>query len=171
MEIKKYAATALLAVAATGIGTSTAYAQSPAATAAISGVDHGVAYTTSWTADHSSMTTTLRSGRFVLTPEANSVAVVAANGTVLAQLPIAFQQAGKQIRLTPQVSRAGSTLTLGSRTAVDQQLTDIDAGSTLAGVAIGCVVGGLIGLFFLILPAIPGCIIGAVVGGIIGANQ
>jgi hypothetical protein len=46
-----------------------------------------------------------------------------------------------------------------------------DAGTTVAGVLIGCGLGILIGIWFFGVGAIFGCVIGGIIGGIVGANQ
>ncbi|MFE9576851.1 hypothetical protein ACFYO1_10745 [Nocardia sp. NPDC006044] len=168
-------ATAVLTIAATGVAAATAHGQAEVADAAFTGVDHGVAYTAAVAPDHSSATLTLASGRFVLTPD-QGVSVLAPDGAVVATVPTTVQSvSGQQVRVAPEVNAAATTLTLTPVGAASPEPGAPqfigDAGTTVAGVLIGCAIGFLIGLIFAIIGAIPGCIIGGIIGGIAGANQ
>ncbi|WP_433655417.1 hypothetical protein ACQPW1_31620 [Nocardia sp. CA-128927] len=74
---------------------------------------------------------------------------------------------GQQVRVAPEVNASATTLTLTPVGAAAPEAGAPqfigDAGTTVAGVLIGF----LIGLIFVIVGAIPGCSI----GGIAGANQ
>ncbi|QIS04554.1 hypothetical protein F5X71_21445 [Nocardia brasiliensis] len=174
MNIRKFVATAAITIAATGIAAATAHGEVQVADA-ITGVDHGVAYTASVAPDHSSATVTLASGKFVLTPD-QGISVVAPDGALVATVPTTLQSvSGQQVRVAPQVDAGATTLTL---TPVGAAVPEPgapqfigDAGTTVAGVLIGCAIGALIGLIFVIIGAIPGCVIGGIIGGIAGANQ
>ncbi|MFF3223917.1 hypothetical protein ACFYV7_14080 [Nocardia suismassiliense] len=174
MNIRKMLATAALTVAATGVAAATAHGEVQVADA-ISGFDRGVAYTAAVAPDRSNATVTLASGKFVLTPD-QGISVLAPDGSVVANVPTTLQSvAGQQVRVAPQVDAGATTLTL---TPVGAAVPEAgapqfigDAGTTVAGVLIGCAIGFLIGLIFAIIGAIPGCIIGGIIGGIAGANQ
>lgn len=175
MNIRKLVATAVLTIAATGVAAATAHGQAEVADAAFTGVDHGVAYTAAVAPDHSSATLTLASGKFVLTPD-QGISVLAPDGSVVATVPTTLQSvSGQQVQVAPEVNAAATTLTLtpvGAATPEPGAPQFIgDAGTTVAGVLIGCAIGFLIGLIFAIIGAIPGCIIGGIIGGIAGANQ
>ncbi|WP_327118243.1 hypothetical protein OHB12_09825 [Nocardia sp. NBC_01730] len=175
MRIRKLVATTLLTIAATGVAAATAHGQVGVSEQVISGVDHGVAYTAAVAPDRSSATVTLASGTFGSTPDAE-VAVLAPDGAVVATVPTTLQTvAGQQVRVVPEVDAAATTLTL---TPVGAAVPEPgapqfigDAGTTVAGVLIGCAVGALIGLLFFIVGFLPGCVIGGIIGGIAGANQ
>ncbi|GAA5078771.1 hypothetical protein [Nocardia iowensis] len=175
MSIKKLVATTAITIAATGIAAATAHGQAEVADAAISGVDKGVAYTAAVAPDHSSATVSLASGKFVLTPD-QGISVVAPDGAVVASVPTTMQTvSGQQVQVAPVVDASATTLTL---TPVGAAVPEPgapqfigDAGTTVAGVLIGCAIGFLIGLIFLVIGAVPGCIIGGIIGGIAGANQ
>ncbi|WP_406277995.1 hypothetical protein OH799_09265 [Nocardia sp. NBC_00881] len=175
MRIRKLVATTLLTIAATGVTAATAHGQAEVSEQVISGVDHGVAYTAAVAPDRSSATVTLASGTFGLTPDAE-VAVLAPDGAVVATVPTTVQSvAGQQVRVVPEVDAAATTLTL---TPVGAAVPEPgapqfigDAGTTVAGVLIGCAVGALIGLLFFIVGFVPGCVIGGIIGGVAGANQ
>ncbi len=101
---------------------------------------------------------------------------LAPDGSVVANVPTTMQSvSGQQVRVAPEVNAAATTLTLTPvGAAVPEQGAPQfigDAGTTVAGVLIGCAIGFLIGLIFAIVGAIPGCIIGGIIGGIAGANQ
>ncbi|MBF6331401.1 hypothetical protein [Nocardia transvalensis] len=175
MRIAKVAAAAAVSTAALGIAAATAHGEAAvAAVPVVSSVDQGVAYTAAVAPDRSSATVTLASGKFVVTPA--GISVQAPNGSVVAAVPTSLQTAtGQQVTVAPQVDASATTLTL---TPVSAAVPEPgapqfigDAGTTVAGVLIGCAIGVLIGLIFLIVGLIPGCIIGGIIGGIVGANQ
>ncbi|WP_282779197.1 MULTISPECIES: hypothetical protein [unclassified Nocardia] len=174
MFIKKLVATAILAVAATGISMATAHGQ---AGLSVSGVDGSVGYTATLAADHSNALVTLASGKFVLTPDA--VQVVADNGAVVGAIPTSLRtEAGANLAVTPTL-HSDTELTLapvGGPTpaaVTSQDLPFVNEaggpGHIFAGIAIGCVIGVLIGIWFFLVGAIVGCFVGAVIGGFIGA--
>ncbi|MFD6161030.1 hypothetical protein ACFWF7_42805 [Nocardia sp. NPDC060256] len=175
MNIRKFVATAVLTIAATGVAAATAHGEGQVADAAFSGVDQGVAYTAAVAPDHSSATLTLASGKFVLTPD-QGISVVAPDGSLVATVPTTMQSvSGQQVRVAPEVNAGATTVTLTPVGAATPEMGAPqfigDAGTTVAGVLIGCAIGFLIGLIFAIVGAIPGCIIGGIIGGIAGANQ
>ncbi|MFI5775592.1 hypothetical protein [Nocardia sp. NPDC051570] len=175
MRIAKVAAAAVLSTTALGIAAATAHGEAGlTAVPVVSSVDHGVEYTAAVLPDRSSATVTLASGMFVMTPA--GVSVRAPDGSVVATVPTAMQTAaGQEVRVAPEINAAATTLTLRP---VGAALPEAgapqfigDAGTTVAGVLIGCAIGALIGLIFLVVGFIPGCVIGAIIGGIVGANQ
>ncbi|MFD0363063.1 hypothetical protein ACFQZZ_16590 [Nocardia sp. GCM10030253] len=180
MMIRKLVATAIMAIAATGIATVTAHGEAGLTGTTISGVDGSVAYTTALAPDHSSATVTLASGTFSLAPDA--VTVTAADGAVIGTIPTTLQmQTGQQLAVTPVLNSTGTELTLtpvngpvpgaaNSPESIALQAIG-DAGTTVAGVLIGCAIGVLIGVWFILVGAVVGCVVGGIIGGIIGANQ
>ncbi|MEU7629703.1 hypothetical protein AB0C34_06905 [Nocardia sp. NPDC049220] len=175
MKLRKLLTTTLLTIAATGVTAATAYGQAEVPDQVIGGVDQGIAYTAAVAPDRSSATVTVTSGTFAVT-SGTIVTVRAPDGAAVATVPTTLQTvAGQQVRVTPEVDAAGTTLTL---TPVGAAVPELgapqfigDAGTTVAGVLIGCAVGTLIGLLFLIVGFLPGCVIGGIIGGIAGANQ
>ncbi|MEU8897436.1 hypothetical protein [Nocardia sp. NPDC048505] len=170
MKIRKFVAAAALTAAATGITAATANGAPTAQS--FDGFDRGVAYVAAVAPDNSAATLTLASGKFELRPDGFSV--IAPDGAVLASVPTTLHTAaGQRVQVVPEVDAAASTLTLTPVGAPAQpQLQNIgDAGTTVAGVLIGCAIGFLIGFLFFVAGAIPGCIIGGIIGGIAGANQ
>ncbi|MCM6775441.1 hypothetical protein NDR87_15805 [Nocardia sp. CDC159] len=175
MRIAKVAAAAVLSTTALGVAAATAHGEANIATVpVVSSVDQGVEYTAAVAADRSSATVTLASGKFVTTPA--GVSVQAPDGSVVATVPTSIQTvAGQQVQVAPQIDAAATTLTLhpvGAAVPEPGAAQFIgDAGTTVAGVLIGCAIGALIGLIFLVVGLIPGCVIGGIIGGIVGANQ
>lgn len=170
MKIKKFLATAILAIAATGITTVTANGQAGVASDVNVHANAGpVAYTTTLAADHSSALVRLASGRFSLGPDA--VAVTAANGTVVGTIPTTVQaQTGQTYTVAPSLDSTGRVLTLTPVSHVPGlHQVDHHGFSIVAGAAIGCVIGILIGIWFFLVGAIIGCAVGAVIGAFVGA--
>ncbi|WP_280426504.1 hypothetical protein [Nocardia carnea] len=170
MKFAKIAATALLSTAAVGVMAGTAHGEANMAHPVAGKVDGNVGYSMAWSPDRSSATTTLTSGNFEVT--ADSVEVVAADGEVLEQVPLVYQVAGQQVRLDARVDAAGTSLTIDRPAAAANgapapaPLKDIASNDTLIlGAAIGCGIGALVGLIFLVVGALPGCLIGAIVNG------
>lgn len=174
MFIKKLVATAVFAIAATGITMATAHGE---AGLSVSAADGSVGYTATVAADHSNALVTLASGRFVLTPDA--VQVVADDGAVVGAIPTTLRvETGGTFAVTPTLaSDTELTLTpVGGPTAAATSSQDLPfmhatggGGAILAGAAIGCFVGIVIGIWFFLVGAIVGCAIGAAIGGFIGA--
>ncbi|MEV0246950.1 hypothetical protein AB0H76_10215 [Nocardia sp. NPDC050712] len=170
MKIRKLVAAAVLTAAATGV---TAVTAQGAPVQSFTGTDRGVSYVAAVAPDNSAATLTLASGKFELRPDGFSV--IAPDGAVLASVPTALRTvAGQQVQVIPEVDAAASTLTLTPVNAPAPQanLQNIgDAGTTVAGVLIGCAVGALIGALFFLVGLPVGCVIGGIIGGIAGANQ
>ncbi|WP_280263154.1 hypothetical protein [Nocardia wallacei] len=178
MRIAKFAATAVLSAAALGITGATANGQVGVAGPSFSGVDQGVAYTTTLAEDRSAVSTTLAAGKFEVTPDA--VAVYAPNGAQVATVPLVYEAAGRLERVVAEVDGTATTLTVRPENAADisaptpqtEALKNIGSpGQIAGGAALGCVIGIVIGIWFFGVGAILGCIVGGLIGGAIGANQ
>ncbi|MGN2640196.1 hypothetical protein ACWEKT_22065 [Nocardia takedensis] len=176
MFIKKMAATAFMAIAATGVATATAHGEATLGDVNLAATDGPVAYTTTLAADHSSAQVSLASGRFVLTPD--SVTVLADDGAVVGAIPTTLRTDSGTFGVTPSLDASATELTLtpvGGPTPAALQSRDIpgvhEAGgpvTTAVGAGIGCLVGVAIGIWFFVIGAIPGCLIGAAIGAAIG---
>ena len=178
MAIKKFATTALLAAGATGILAGTAHAESAP------GIDQGLSYNVDLDAGNNGVSTTLDTGRFVLSDDGKAVSVFDPAGAEIANLPMAYQVAGNKYLLQPQIDPAGRNLTLTPLGApgldpaqqVQAQRQFVDAAADLqrhqynagVGALIGLGVGILLGLPFAVVGAIPGGVIGAGIGALIG---
>ncbi|WP_435592398.1 hypothetical protein [Nocardia sp. bgisy118] len=180
MKYKKFAATALLAVAATGVTAGTTYAapaDAPAAQeqAALSaqGVDHGVGYTAALADAGKSIVTTVTGGAFSLDADGKAVTLKNDAGEVVTSIPLAAREAsnGAAVEIAAALDATGQTLTLTPKADV-VAVQDVSAQEWFfaelqrasLGAAVGAVIGGLIGLLGLVVGVIPGAIIGGVIG-------
>jgi len=175
MRANKIAATAVLAVAATGLTAGVVQAQ-PITDNGISGVDHGIGYTVAPTANALGVATTVASGRFALAPDAGSVTLTDAAGTVMATVPLGLRSAAGTTGLTPQVGNDGRTLTLTPQSATQRTAQAIDYQDVQArkqynagiGALIGAGIGAVIGFFLGGVGALVTIPIGAGIGALIG---
>ncbi len=177
MIIKKLVATALLAVASTGIAMATAHGEGTLTDLTMNGVDGPISYTTTLAADHRTATVDLASGKFEVTPDA--VEVIADNGAIVGTIPTTLRmETGQNFSVTPALDQSGRTLTLTpaagvpSPAAVTPEIQGLmhDAlfGGAVIGAAIGCAIGIAIGIWFFIVGAVIGCAVGAAVGAWFG---
>ncbi|MGK8503056.1 hypothetical protein [Nocardia asiatica] len=177
MFIKKLVATALFAIATTGIATATAHGEGTLADLTLNGVDGPISYTTTLASDHRTATVDLDSGRFEVTPA--GVNVLADDGAIVGAIPTTLRmETGQNFSVTPSLDQSGRTLTLTpaagvpSPAAVAPELQGLmhDAlfGGALIGAAIGCAIGIAIGIWFFIVGAVIGCAVGAAVGAWFG---
>lgn len=179
MFVKKLVATALFAIAATGITMATAHGEGSLADVDIGATAGTVGYTTTLAADHTYAVVNLDSGRFALTSD--GVQMIADDGVVVGVIPTTLRvDTGQSLAVAPTLnSETQLTLTpVGGPTPAAavtsaQDLPFIhtvgDGGSILAGAVVGCLVGIVIGIWFFLVGAIVGCAIGAAIGGFIGA--
>ncbi|BCK57493.1 hypothetical protein [Nocardia wallacei] len=177
MRAKRIAATALLAIGATGVTAGVVgAAPAPAAEAGISGVDHGIAYVSAPTADHTGVSTTVTAGRFTLAPDGRAVTLTDVAGREVVTVPLAVRVAGGTVGLTPRIDPAGRTLTLTADSAAAQVAQHIDEAETQArkqhnavvGALIGAGIGAVIGFFLGGVGALVTVPIGAGIGALIG---
>ncbi|WP_067823114.1 hypothetical protein [Nocardia inohanensis] len=178
MFVKRMVATALFAIAATGITMATAHGEGSLADVDIGATAGTVGYTTTLAADHTYAVVNLDSGRFALTSD--GVQMIADDGVVVGTIPTTLRvETGQSLAVTPTLnSETQLTLTpVGGPTAAatsSQSLpfihtVDANGGAILAGAVVGCLVGIVIGIWFFLVGAIVGCAIGAAIGGFIGA--
>ncbi|WP_024804836.1 hypothetical protein [Nocardia sp. BMG51109] len=181
MKYKKFAATSLLAIAATGVAAGTSYAQ-PAAPAepgqvqqaapSVHGEDRGIAYTTQIDAAGKSVVTTVTGGAFSLDTAAQSVSLRNDAGDVVMQYPLAVVSGGQRGEVAASVAADGRTLTMTPQGGVVAQVQNISAQEwffaelqrSSLGAGVGAAIGALVGFFFLGVGLIPGALIGAVIG-------
>ncbi|WP_198347760.1 hypothetical protein [Nocardia terrae] len=177
MRIARIAATALLSVAALCVATVTAHG-APVTAPGISGADRGVDYSVTLAPDRSAVTTTLTAGHFELA--GTGVNVIAPSGEIIGSLPLVYPTADRVLSVIPEVSAAGTELTVRPADPADVAAPTADvvalqnvanAGSIVAGALIGCVVGAVIGFFFFVVGAIAGCIVGGLLGAVIAGDQ
>ncbi|WP_431968606.1 hypothetical protein [Nocardia sp. bgisy134] len=180
MKYKKFAATALLAVAATGVTAGTTYAapaDAPAvqeqAALSAQGVDQGVGYTAALADAGKSIVTTVTGGAFSLDADGKAVTLKNDAGEVVTSIPLAAREAsnGAAVEIAAALDATGQTLTLTPKADV-VAVQDVSAQEWFfaelqrasLGAAVGAVIGGLIGLLGLVVGVIPGAIIGGVIG-------
>ncbi|WP_406231976.1 hypothetical protein [Nocardia sp. NBC_01009] len=180
MKVNAFAATALLAIGATGLTAGTVNAQpAPVTETAVRGIEQGIEYTAAPAADGPGAITTVAAGSFALTGDAQAVTLSDSAGNVVVTLPLAFQTVGAKFGLTPQISDAGRTLTLtpiGAQVDTQQNAQFIDEADTLArkqynagiGALIGAGIGAVIGFFLGGVGALVTIPIGAGIGALIG---
>ncbi|MEC3916967.1 hypothetical protein [Nocardia sp. CDC160] len=187
MQFRKFAATAMLAIAATVVATATAHGEAEQPLV-VGGQDHGLAYTSTLADDHLGVVTHLNEGRFAFSPERAVVTVSAPDGTVVEEIPTEYTLAGQPVSLRVEVAEDGTTMTAwptqdhaaistgdyntGVRDVAQTALKDIGVLGCIAGGAVGVAlfgaIGTVIGLIALIIGAIPGLFIGMVAGAVIG---
>ncbi|WP_280495232.1 hypothetical protein [Nocardia asiatica] len=176
MNIKKYVATAVLAIGAMAVTAGTAHgspAPAPAAqTAPVltdQGIDHGIGYRSVLGSD-ARLVTTVADGRFSLT--GGTVTLADENGAPVASIPLAHQIGEQKIALVPVVADEGRRLELTNSavpTGADISYAGDQYRLQRAGQAagIGALIGALIGVPLLI-GIIPGAIFGALLGAAVG---
>ncbi|MEV6769880.1 hypothetical protein AB0N05_14765 [Nocardia sp. NPDC051030] len=178
MFIKKLVATAIFAIAATGIAMGTGHGEAGLADVNVSATAGPVGYTTTLAADHSYALVTLDSGRFALTSD--GVQILADDGVVVGTVPTTLRvDTGQTLEVTPAVN-TDTSLTLTPVGGPTQAATsvqgnplihvvDSDGGAIIAGAVVGCLIGIVIGIWFFLVGAIVGCAIGAAIGAFVGA--
>lgn len=194
MRLKKFAATALLSVAALGVGAGTSHAN-PAPE------------TIDWTSnvEGHSVVTTIDAGAFKVSGDGTSIELQDSTGKPVVVLPLAFQLNSLQFPMEQEISEDGKTVTLtpvfdlgkaksisgdvtaqpinGAGLAIkdiaspeenlkaqqtfSSQLAIATAAGSLTGTIIGCV-AGFAALIPTIAGSIPGCVAGAGIGAIVG---
>ncbi|MDH6677773.1 hypothetical protein M2284_001972 [Rhodococcus sp. LBL1] len=176
VKLHKTAAVSVLAIAALGVASGTAYAEpgAPPAPAPIH-------YQTQIGANGTSLETVLDSGTFRVA--GNVVDVVDPTGATVGSIPLTYQVAGTTVPLAPSIDGGRLTLTpeipaqgVGAlqnvdarQDAYDNMVRQIEQGwfnggamNAQIGAGVGAVVGCVLFLFV-------GCIPGAAIGGAIGA--
>lgn len=182
MNVRKFAATAVLVIAAMGVTAGTSNADPAPAE---------VKYESSVVGKD--VVTTLEGGFFSVTSDGKAVEVKDTGGHALVSLPLAYNVGDLQFPLTEQVSDNGTKLSLTAVTdvtkavarpglhnvaSVDENQRAMGAFSSqlgiamaiggLSGLTVGAIVGCVFGLPLLGVGCIPGIPIGAGVGSIIG---
>ncbi|WP_062983843.1 hypothetical protein [Nocardia anaemiae] len=190
MRISRITATALLALAATTIGTSVVHAEpapaAPNSTADVpldlQGFFQHIGYHVAATQDRHAVVTTISEGRWDLLRGNKVISLTDPDGQVVAALPTAVKIAGHRIDLVPTIDEAGTRLSLTPISTTDDPVRDVSTeqrffdqveksmpqvltGAAI-GAAIGFVLGFPLGLFVFDFITVP---VMTVVGGTIGA--
>ncbi|MFX0577273.1 hypothetical protein [Nocardia nepalensis] len=180
MKYKKFAATAMMAVAATGIaaGTSGAAPAAPApavqnqAAPAVQGEDHGVNYAVQLV--DKSIVAAVTGGAFGLDADQKYVTVKNAEGAVVTSIPLQAKVGDQLIPIAATIDPSAQKLTLtpdvkptaaaaaASAEAISSQEWFF---SELQRASLGAVIGGIIGFFFFGIGLPVGALIGLLIAG------
>ncbi|MEV0291970.1 hypothetical protein [Nocardia sp. NPDC050710] len=180
MKYKKFAATAMMAVAATGIaaGTSGAAPSAPApvvqnqAAPAVQGEDHGVNYAVQMV--DKSIVAAVTGGAFSLDADKKYVTVKNNEGAVVTSIPLqakvgeqlipiaaTIDPSAQQLTLTPEVTPTANAVAASAEAISSQQWFF----SELQRASLGAVIGGIIGFFFFGIGLPVGALIGLLIAG------
>ncbi|MET8878715.1 hypothetical protein ACWEO2_01255 [Nocardia sp. NPDC004278] len=180
MKYKKFAATAMMAVAATGIaaGTSGAAPAAPApavqnqAAPAVQGEDHGVNYAVQLV--DKSIVAAVTGGAFSLDADQKYVTVKNTEGAVVTSIPLqakvgdqlipiaaTIDPSAQKLTLTPDVKPTAAAATASAEAISSQEWFF----SELQRASLGAVIGGIIGFFFFGIGLPVGALIGLLIAG------
>ncbi|MFC9788218.1 hypothetical protein [Rhodococcus sp. NPDC127528] len=173
MKIRKFTATAVLAIAATGIAAGTAYAApaTPDASQTSQAEQHAVG----WTVTRSGNQVIVQTAAGSLNVEDNHLVVRDGQGVAVEAVPLSLAVDGRAYPVAAQVAGNTATLTANTDPAVATAAprlapSDIDLPAAIGGVqpAIGLTasVGGFLGAA---AGLVGGCILGATVAGVVSA--
>jgi len=180
MKYKKFAATAILAVAATGIasGTSGAAPSAPApavqnqAAPGVLGQDQGVGYTVQ--ALDKSIVAAVTGGSFAFDADKKYVTVTNADGAVVTSIPLQAKVGEELISIAATIDPTAQQLTLtpDAKPTADAVARHAEAigsqewfFSELQRASLGAVIGGIIGFFFFGIGLPVGALIGLLIAG------
>lgn len=177
MKYKKFAVTALIAVAATSIAAGTSYAApAPAvqeqAAQAVKGAEQGVAYNVQL--EDKSIVAAVTGGAFSLDSDKKSVLVKNNEGVVVTAIPLTAQVREQVIPIAYTIDSSAQTLTLTPEVqptpaAVDAHAEAISSQewffAELQRASLGAVIGGIIGFFFFGIGLPVGALIGLLIAG------
>lgn len=186
MKYRRFAATAIMAAAATGIAAGTGYAApAPAAPAVeqpanavpeVTGHDGGLDYTMALAEAGKSLVTTVSGGAFSLDAANNAVVLTSAAGERITSIALSQQTGGEVVAVAATIDEDSRRLTLtpqatpvagapaqaqfiGAQQWFMNELQDASLGA-----AVGAAIGAGIGFLFLGIGLLPGAIIGAGIG-------
>ncbi|WP_067686509.1 hypothetical protein [Nocardia jejuensis] len=177
-QYSKVAATAFLAVAATGIAAGTGYAvpvepapavQDQKPLNQVQGAQQGVDYTVKLAEVGNGIITQVTGGQFGLDAAGKNVVLTNEAGVVVTKVALAGEISGKPVELRADVANDGRQLTLTPVT--DTLITAKEIGSQewffseLQHAALGGVIGAIIGAFFFGVGLPFGALIGLLIAG------
>ncbi|MTL14247.1 hypothetical protein GL307_22650 [Nocardia seriolae] len=177
MKYRKFATTALIAAAATGIAAGTGYAApadpAPAVqaqpAAQVQGAQQGVDYVVTVAEAGNGIITRVTGGQFGLSADGKSVALRNQDGVVVTQVNLSSEVAGKKVELAAAIDNDARQRTLTPGRAPNMTVKDISSQdwffSELQHAALGAVIGGIIGFLFVGIGAPFGALIGLLVAG------
>ncbi|MBL1073815.1 hypothetical protein JK358_05365 [Nocardia sp. 2] len=184
MKYTKYAATAFLAAAATGLAAGAGHAapveQVPSGQVApqVQGRDQGVDYTLALAEAGNAIVTQVSGGVFSLNADGSGVTLTNAAGVVVAQVPLTGQANAQQVALNASIGADGRELVLtapvtpvaAAQAISSQQWFMAELQRASLGAAVGAVIGGGLGLIGVVT-LIPGALIGAGIGLLVAGGQ
>ncbi|WP_067563048.1 hypothetical protein [Nocardia acidivorans] len=177
MRYRKFAATALMAAAATGIAAGTGYAApadpAPAAVQQVTpaaeaqGQDHGVDYSVKLADAGNTVVTRVTGGAFSLDADGKAVTLKRQDGQVVAQLPLTGKAGQQEIALTAAIDQDGRQLSLTAPKDVSVEFIGSQEWffSELQHAALGGVIGAIVGAFFFGIGLPFGALIGLLIAG------
>ncbi|MGQ4598436.1 hypothetical protein [Nocardia sp. R6R-6] len=183
MKYKKFAATALLAIAATGVTAATAYAapappvqEQPAAAPAVTGSDQGVGYALRLADAGKSVVTAVTGGAFSVDADKQSVTLKTAAGETVTTIPLTATAKGQEVRIAANVADEGRQLTLTPQLAPTanapvsaefigaQEWFFAELQRASLGALVGGLIGAAVGIVFFGIGILPGAALGALIG-------
>lgn len=180
MKYTKFATTAMIAVAATGIAAGASYAApaepapAPAAVQVVpaseaQGQERGVDYSVKLAETGNTVVTQVTGGAFSLNSDGKAVSLKNQAGEVVAQVPLSGKAGQQEIALTAAIDKDGRELSLTAPKADDVSVKFIGSQewffSELQHAALGGVIGAIIGAFFLGIGLPFGALIGLLIAG------
>lgn len=184
MKYKKFAATALLAIAATGVSAGTAYA-APAppavqdqttAVPSVKGEDQGVSYALQLADAGKSVVTSVTGGAFSLAADKQSVTLTNAAGQTVTSIPLTQSVKGEQVQIAAAIAEDTKQLTLTPKVAPNanapvaaefigaQDWFFAELQRASLGALVGGLIGAAIGILFFGVGILPGAVLGAIIG-------
>ncbi|MGY1897412.1 MULTISPECIES: hypothetical protein [Nocardia] len=184
MRYKKFAATALLAVAATGITAGTSYAaptppaaqDQSAAAPAVTGTDQGVGYALQLADAGKSVVTSVTGGAFSVDTDNRAVTLKNSAGETVTSIPLTATAKGQEVRIAAAVADEGRQLTLTPQVAPTanapvaaefigaQEWFFAELQRASLGALVGGLIGAAIGIVFFGVGILPGAVLGALIG-------
>ncbi|MFC9440374.1 hypothetical protein [Nocardia sp. NPDC057030] len=184
MKYKKFAATALLAIAATGVSAGTAYAaptppavqDQTAAVPSVKGDDQGVSYALQLADAGKSVVTSVTGGAFSLAADKQSVTLTNAAGQTVTSIPLTQPVKGEQVEIAAAIADDAKQLTLTPKVAPNanapvaaefigaQDWFFAELQRASLGALVGGLIGAAVGILFFGVGILPGAVLGAIIG-------
>ncbi|MGW4092263.1 hypothetical protein [Nocardia sp. NPDC004750] len=184
MRYKKFAATALLAVAATGVAAGTSYAapvppavqDQAAAAPTVTGSDQGVGYALQLADAGKSVVTSVTGGAFSVDTDNRAVTLKNSAGETVTTIPLTATAKGQEVRIAAAVADEGRQLTLTPQVAPTanapvaaefigaQEWFFAELQRASLGALVGGLIGAAIGIVFFGVGILPGAVLGALIG-------
>ncbi|MVU79062.1 hypothetical protein GPX89_17635 [Nocardia sp. ET3-3] len=188
MKFGTCTAAALLAGVTVWITAATAPAQPPTTLPEqiATGVEDGIGYRATVSDFSRVLTTTVSGGAFTTTADGGEVMLTSDTGAVVARIPLAYRIAGAAVQVDRAISDDGHRLVLTPAVTATEisemqpvsSMTQLinEVNQNVAAVAVGGVLGGLIGTvlglgFFSLLTGPIGLLVGGIAGGYATGGQ